>query len=125
VVIGRSTLVGLPMALLLARKGVDATVTLAHSRTDDMAAVCREADIIVSATGIARSITATHVKPGAAVIDVGISRTDAGIVGDVDFDAVQGVAGAVTPMPGGTGLLTVACLMENTVAAAVMQGVRV
>ena len=124
-VIGRSTLVGLPMALLLAQKGVDATVTLAHSRTTDMVAVCREADIIVSATGIARSITAAHVKPGAAVIDVGISRTDAGIVGDVDFDAVQGVAGAVTPMPGGTGLLTVACLMENTVAAAAMQGVRV
>lgn len=124
-VIGRSTLVGLPMALLLAQKGVDATVTLAHSRTTDMVAVCREADIIVSATGIARSITAAHVKPGAAVIDVGISRTDAGIVGDVDFDAVQGVAGAVTPMPGGTGLLTVACLMENTVAAAVMQGVQV
>ena len=124
-VIGRSTLVGLPMALLLAQKGVDATVTLAHSRTTDMVAVCREADIIVSATGIARSITAAHVKPGAAVIDVGISRTDAGIVGDVDFDGVQGVAGAVTPMPGGTGLLTVACLMENTVAAAAMQGVRV
>jgi len=125
IVIGRSTLVGLPMALLLAQKGVDATVTLAHSLTADMVAVCREADIIVSATGMARSISAAHVKPGATVIDVGISRTDEGIVGDVDFEAVQGVAGAVTPMPGGTGLLTVACLMENTVAAAAMQRVRV
>lgn len=125
VVIGRSTLVGLPMALLLARKGVDATVTLAHSRTDDMVAVCREADIIVSATGIARSISVQHTKPGAVLVDVGISRTDEGIVGDIDFDAVQGVAGGVTPMPGGTGLLTVACLMENTVEAARLQGVRV
>jgi len=124
VVIGRSTLVGLPMALLLARKGADATVTLAHSRTADMVEVCREADIIVSATGMARSISVQHVKPGAALIDVGISRTDSGIVGDIDFDAVQGIASAVTPMPGGTGILTVACLMENTVAAAVMQGVR-
>ena len=125
VVIGRSTLVGLPMALLLARKGADATVTLAHSRTADMVEVCREADIIVSATGTARSISVQHVKPGATLIDVGISRIDSGIVGDIDFDAVQGVAGGVTPMPGGTGLLTVACLMENTVEAARMQGVRV
>ena len=125
VVIGRSTLVGLPLSILLAQKGIDATVTLAHSRTADLVAVCRDADIIVSATGVARSIGAAHVKPGATVIDVGISRTADGIVGDVDFDAVQGIAGAVTPMPGGTGLLTVACLMENTVAAAVMQGVRI
>ncbi|MFM8530782.1 MAG: bifunctional 5,10-methylenetetrahydrofolate dehydrogenase/5,10-methenyltetrahydrofolate cyclohydrolase [Ilumatobacteraceae bacterium] len=125
VVIGRSTLVGLPMALLLARKGVDATVTLAHSRTDDLVAVCRDADIIVSATGTARSISVQHVKPGAVLIDVGISRTEAGVVGDIDFDAVQGVASGVTPMPGGTGLLTVACLMENTVEAARMQGVRI
>ena len=125
VVIGRSTLVGLPMALLLARKGADATVTLAHSRTADMVEVCREADIIVSATGTARSISVQHVKPGATLIDVGISRTDAGIVGDIDFDAVQGVAGGVTPMPGGTGLLTVACPKENTVEGARMQGVRV
>lgn len=125
VVIGRSTLVGLPLSILLAQKGIDATVTLAHSRTEDLVAVCRDADIIVSATGIARSIGAAHVKPGATVIDVGISRTVDGIVGDVDFDGIQGIAGAVTPMPGGTGLLTVACLMENTVAAAVMQGVNV
>lgn len=125
VVIGRSTLVGLPLSILLAQKGIDATVTLAHSRTADMVAVCRDADIVVSATGVARSVTAAHTKPGATLIDVGISRTEGGIVGDIDFEAVQGIAGAVTPMPGGTGLLTVACLMENTVAAAVMQGVNV
>ena len=87
VVVGRSTLVGLPLVLLLGRKGVDATVTLAHSRTADLVEVCREADIIVAAAGQARMITAAHVKPGATVIDVGVSRTEAGIVGDVDFDA--------------------------------------
>ena len=85
VVIGRSTLVGLPLSLLLNRKGVDATVTMAHSRTGDMAAVVREADIVVGAAGQARMITADMIKPGAAVIDVGVSRTEAGIVGDVDF----------------------------------------
>lgn len=123
VVIGRSTLVGLPLSVLLARKGIDCTVTLAHSRTENLDEVCRAADIIVSATGIASSIAAQHVTPGAVVIDVGISRTEDGLVGDVDADAVMGIAGALTPMPGGTGLMTVACLMENTVAAAVMQGV--
>lgn len=122
VVIGRSTLVGLPQVLLFGRKGTDATVTLAHSRTADLVAVCREADIIVAAAGAARMITAEHVKPGATVIDVGMSRTEAGIVGDVDFDAVQAVAGAITPMPGGTGPMTIACLLENTLAAARMQG---
>jgi methylenetetrahydrofolate dehydrogenase (NADP+) / methenyltetrahydrofolate cyclohydrolase len=122
VVVGRSTLVGLPMLLLLGRKGVDATVTLAHSRTADMADVCREADIIVAAAGSARMITAAHVKPGAAVIDVGVSRTEAGIVGDVDFEAVQAIAGAITPMPRGTGPMTIACLLENTLNAARMAG---
>jgi methylenetetrahydrofolate dehydrogenase (NADP+)/methenyltetrahydrofolate cyclohydrolase len=122
VVVGRSTLVGLPQVLLLARKGIDATVTLAHSRTPDLVEVCRQADIIVAAAGSARMITAEHVKPGAAVLDVGISRTEAGIVGDVDFDSVQTVAGAVTPMPGGTGPMTIACLLENTLAAARMLG---
>ncbi len=117
VVIGRSTLVGLPQVLLLGRKGADATVTLAHSRTTDMVSVCREADIIVAAAGVAGMITADHVKPGAAVVDVGVSRTEAGIVGDVDFDAVQAIAGHITPMPGGTGPMTIACLMENTYAA--------
>lgn len=122
VVIGRSTLVGLPVSLLLARKGVDATVTIAHSRSQDLVAVCREADIIVAAAGQARMITADHVKPGAAVIDVGISRSEAGMVGDVDFDAVQAVAGAITPMPRGTGPMTIACLMQNTLTAARLQG---
>jgi methylenetetrahydrofolate dehydrogenase (NADP+)/methenyltetrahydrofolate cyclohydrolase len=122
VVIGRSTLVGLPQVLLLGRKGIDATVTLAHSRTRDLIEVCREADIIVAAAGSARMVTAAHVKPGAAVLDVGVSRTEAGIVGDVDFDAVQAIAGAITPMPRGTGPMTIACLLENTLDAARMLG---
>ena len=122
VVIGRSTLVGLPQVLLLGRKGVDCTVTLAHSRTSDMIEVCREADIIVAAAGSARMVTAAHVKPGAAVLDVGVSRSEAKIVGDVDFDAVQASAGAITPMPGGTGPMTIACLLENTLSAARMLG---
>jgi methylenetetrahydrofolate dehydrogenase (NADP+)/methenyltetrahydrofolate cyclohydrolase len=124
VVVGRSTLTGLPQVLLLARKGCDATVTLAHSRTPapDMIDICRSADIIVACAGQARMITADHVKPGAAVIDVGISRTEAGLVGDVDFDSVREIAGWITPMPGGTGPMTIACLMENTLAAARMQG---
>ncbi len=122
VIVGRSTLVGLPLALLLARKGTDSTVTLAHSRTPDLADVCREADILVGAAGQARMLGPAHVRPGAAVIDVGVSRTEAGLVGDVDFDAVEAIAGAITPMPGGTGPMTVACLLENTLAAARMQG---
>jgi methylenetetrahydrofolate dehydrogenase (NADP+)/methenyltetrahydrofolate cyclohydrolase len=108
--------------LLLARKGVDATVTIAHSRTQDLDAVCRQADILIAATGHAQMITAEHVKPGAAVVDVGVSRTADGIVGDVDFAAVSEVAGWITPMPGGTGPMTVACLLENTFAAARQQG---
>ena len=123
VVIGRSTLVGLPLSVLLARKGIDCTVTLAHSQSRDIEKLCKSADIIVSATGIAHSIGAQHVMPGAVVIDVGISRTESGLVGDVDGAAVADIAGALTPMPGGTGLMTVACLMENTVNAAVMQGI--
>ena len=123
IVIGRSTLVGLPLSLLLNRKGVDATVTMAHSRTADMAAAVREADIVVAAAGQARMITADMVKPGAAVIDVGISRTEEGMVGDVDFDSVKDVAGWITPMPGGTGPMTIASLMENTLKAARLQGV--
>lgn len=122
VVIGRSTLVGLPQVLLLGRKGADATPTLAHSRSGDLAAICRDADIIVAAVGVAGLVTADFVKPGAAVLDVGISRTADGIQGDVDFDAVQEVAGAITPMPRGTGPMTIACLMENTFNAARMQG---
>jgi methylenetetrahydrofolate dehydrogenase (NADP+)/methenyltetrahydrofolate cyclohydrolase len=125
VVIGRSTLVGLPLALLLNRKGIDATVTMAHSRTKDLVAVCRDADIVVGAAGQARMITAEHVKPGAAVIDVGVSRTEDGLVGDVDFAAVEPIAGWVTPMPGGTGPMTIAMLMENTVSAAMLQGIAI
>lgn len=121
VVIGRSTLVGLPLSLLLNRKGADATVTMAHSRTADMASVVREADIVVGAAGQARMITGDMVKPGAAVIDVGVSRTEAGIVGDVDRASVEAVAGWITPMPGGTGPMTIACLMENTLSAARLQ----
>ncbi len=121
VVIGRSTLVGLPLSLLLNRKGADATVTMAHSRTADMAAVVREADIVVAAAGQARMITGDMIKPGAAVIDVGVSRTEAGIVGDVDQESVAPIAGWITPMPGGTGPMTIACLMENTLSAARLQ----
>jgi methylenetetrahydrofolate dehydrogenase (NADP+)/methenyltetrahydrofolate cyclohydrolase len=124
VVIGRSTLTGLPQLLLFLRKGGDATTTCTHSHTspEDLKAYCREADIIESCVGIARLITAEHVKPGATVIDVGVSRIEAKIVGDVDFDAVQAVAGAITPMPGGTGPMTIGCLLENTLSAAKMLG---
>ena len=124
VVIGRSTLVGLPLSLLLARKGVDATVTMAHSRTRDIAEVVRASDIVIAAAGQARMITADMVRPGATVIDVGVSRSESGIVGDVD-PGVAEVAGHLTPMPGGTGPMTIACLLENTVTAARLQGVAI
>ena len=122
VVIGRSALVGLPQMLLLVKRGADATVTVAHKSTKDMIEVCRESDIIIAAAGAARMVTAAHVKPGATVIDVGVTRINNKIVGDVDFDAVQAIAGAITPMPGGTGPMTIACLLENTLEAARMQG---
>ena len=122
VVVGRSALVGLPQFLLLAERGVDATVTLAHSRSRDLAAICKTADLLVCAAGSPAMITAAHVKPGAMVFDVGVSRTEHGIQGDVDFQAVSKVAGGITPMPGGTGPMTVACLLENTVLAAQLQG---
>ena len=121
-VLGRSTLVGLPVALLLAAKGVDATVTIAHSRTPDLSAITREADIVVSAVGQGGLVKADWIKPGAAVVDVGISRTEAGVVGDIAYDEVAPVAGWITPMPGGTGPMTVACLLENTLSAARLQG---
>ncbi len=121
VVIGRSTLVGLPQVLLLGRKGVDATVTLAHSRSGDIGEITKSADIVVAAAGIAHLVKKEHIKPGATVIDVGVTRTDEGIRGDVDFNQVQTVAGAITPMPGGTGPMTVACLLENTLYAAKLQ----
>ncbi|MEM7400527.1 MAG: bifunctional 5,10-methylenetetrahydrofolate dehydrogenase/5,10-methenyltetrahydrofolate cyclohydrolase [Pseudomonadota bacterium] len=123
VVVGRSTLVGLPQVLLLARKGVDATVTLAHSRSENVGELTKDADIVVTAAGIAHLVKKQHIKPGATVIDVGVTRTDEGIRGDVDFDEVQDIAGAITPMPGGTGPMTVACLLENTLYAAKLQNV--
>ncbi len=122
VVVGRSMLVGVPQVLLLGAKGVDCTVTLAHSRTEDLAAVTKEADILVAAAGMPKMITAQHVKPGASVFDVGVSRVDGRIQGDVDFDSVQVIAGSITPMPGGTGPMTVGCLLENTLMAARLQG---
>lgn len=116
IIVGRSTLVGKPMALLLLN--ANATVTVCHSRTQDLPAVCREADILVAAVGRTRMITAEYVKPGAVVIDVGINRTDDGLVGDVDFETVEPIASAITPVPGGVGPMTRAILMANTVAAA-------
>ena len=118
VIVGRSFLVGRPLALLLGTKGVDATVIQAHSRTPDLAGVCREADILVTAAGRPNMFDAEYVKPGAAIVDVGINRTEDGLVGDVDFDAVVDVAGAITPVPGGVGPMTIASLMVNTVALA-------
>lgn len=116
VVIGRSILVGRPMAALLTN--ADATVTVCHSRTPDLAEVCARADILVVAVGSPRLVGAEMVKPGAVVIDVGTNRTDDGLVGDVDFDAVTEVAGAITPVPGGVGPMTIAMLLENTLLAA-------
>jgi methylenetetrahydrofolate dehydrogenase (NADP+)/methenyltetrahydrofolate cyclohydrolase len=118
VVIGRSFLVGRPLALMLAGKGVDATVTMAHSRTADLAEVARGADILVAAAGVPGLVTAGFVRPGATVIDVGISRTSQGLVGDVDFDPVRQVAGSITPVPGGVGPMTRAMLLANTLEAA-------
>lgn len=120
VVVGRGGLVGMPLAIMLAQKSErgNATVTICHTRTRDVAAHTRRADILVVATGVPRAVTADMVKPGATVIDVGINRTDDGIVGDVAFEEVAEVAGAITPVPGGVGPMTVAMLLVNTVAAA-------
>lgn len=125
VVVGRSMIVGKPMALLLAAKGADATVTLAHSRTRDLPAVCRRADILVAAVGRPDMIRGDWVKPGAVVIDVGINRVpDATrksgfrLTGDVAFDEAATRAGAITPVPGGVGPMTIAMLMKNTLKAA-------
>jgi methylenetetrahydrofolate dehydrogenase (NADP+)/methenyltetrahydrofolate cyclohydrolase len=116
VVVGRSILVGRPLASLLLN--ASATVTVCHSRTLDLAAACRRADILVAAVGSPGLVRGDWVKPGAAVIDVGMNRTDAGLVGDVDFDAAREVAGAITPVPGGVGPMTIAMLLRNTVHAA-------
>jgi methylenetetrahydrofolate dehydrogenase (NADP+)/methenyltetrahydrofolate cyclohydrolase len=116
VVIGRSQLVGKPLAALLL--GADATVTHCHSRTRDLAAVCRGADVLVAAVGSPHLVNAEMVREGATVIDVGMNRTDAGLVGDVDFEAVSGKARAITPVPGGVGPMTIAMLLSNTAKAA-------
>lgn len=124
VVVGRSSLVGLPQVLLLSERGADATVTLAHSRTQDLAGICKQADILVSAVGSPALITEEFIKPGAMVFDVGVTRLEnQKIQGDVSFDAATKIAGGVTPMPGGTGPMTVACLLENTILAATLQNV--
>jgi methylenetetrahydrofolate dehydrogenase (NADP+)/methenyltetrahydrofolate cyclohydrolase len=119
VVIGRSNIVGKPMALLLARADAmaNATVTICHSRTPDLAGECRSADILVAAIGRPRFVTKDMVKPGAVVIDVGINRTDTGLCGDVDFESVKDLASAITPVPGGIGPMTIAMLLSNTVQA--------
>jgi methylenetetrahydrofolate dehydrogenase (NADP+) / methenyltetrahydrofolate cyclohydrolase len=119
VIIGRSNLVGRPLSVMLTLKGRDATVTLAHSRTRDLPGVCRTADVIVAAVGVPALVTADMVRPGAVVIDVGTNRTEDGrLVGDVDFEAVAEVAGAITPVPGGVGPMTVTMLLQNTLEAA-------
>ena len=122
-VLGRSNIVGMPVALLLVKK--NATVTICHSRTRDLAAVTRSADILIAAIGRARFVTGDMIKPGAAVIDVGTNMIDDAsrksgrrLVGDVDFEAAREVAGAITPVPGGVGPMTIAMLLQNTLRAA-------
>ena len=131
VIVGRSDIVGKPLALLLASRGLggDATVTICHSRSADLAGVTRQADILVAAVGRPRLVTADMVKPGSAVIDVGINRIvgpdgTGKLVGDVDFDAVREVAGWISPVPGGVGPLTVAMLLANTLLAAELRSSR-
>ena len=121
VVLGRSDIVGKPMAALLMQKGVDATVTVCHSRTSNLADVTRAAEILIVAIGKPKFVTADMVGDGAVVIDVGINRTESGLVGDVDFDAVKDKASAITPVPGGVGPLTIAMLLQNTLTAAKQQ----
>ena len=125
VVLGRSNIVGTPMAILMSRKGIDSTVTLCHSRTKNLAEICRRADILVAAIGKQGFVTADMVKPGATVIDVGIHRIDDPespkgykILGDVDYDEVYKVAGKITPVPGGVGPMTIVSLLQNTLKAA-------
>lgn len=128
VIVGRSEIVGKPMAMLLVNRdstrgpqAANATVTICHSRTTDLAAITQTADVLIAAIGKAKFITADMVKPGAAVVDVGINRTAEGLVGDVDFDDVSTVAQHITPVPGGVGPLTVTMLMHNTLTAARIQ----
>jgi methylenetetrahydrofolate dehydrogenase (NADP+)/methenyltetrahydrofolate cyclohydrolase len=119
VIVGRSDLVGKPVAALLLAE--NATVTTCHSRTRDLEAVCRRADVLIAAVGRAEMVKGSWVKPGATVIDVGINRTDAGLVGDVEFSSASEVAGKITPVPGGVGPMTIAMLLGNTLAAAQAQ----
>lgn len=129
VILGRSEIVGKPLAMMLVQKesttcgksAANATVTLCHSRTQNLADLTREADIVVAAIGQAKFLTADMVKPGAVIIDVGINRTDEGLVGDVDYQGLVDVASAITPVPGGVGRLTVTMLLENTLQAAKLQ----
>ena len=125
VIIGRSNIVGKPLANLMLKKGLDSTVTVCHSRTKDLPGIARQADILVAAIGRANFVTADMVKPGAVVIDVGINRVEDAsrergyrLVGDVDFDAVEPVASHITPVPGGVGPMTIAVLLQNTLRAA-------
>ncbi len=125
VVVGRSEIVGKPLAAMLAQKdshlgpdACNATVTICHSRTKDLPAICRQADILIAAIGKPKFVTGDMVKPGAVVIDVGINRTEAGLVGDVDFAAAKEIASAITPVPRGVGPMTIAMLLDNTLAAA-------
>ena len=122
-VIGRSRLVGMPQVIMFGSKGIDCTVTLAHSRTKNLDDLISESEIVVPAIGVPGIINSKNVKKGAILLDVGISSDEKGIHGDVDFDSVDGIAKAVTPMPGGTGPMTVACLLENTMKAAELQGI--
>ena len=129
VILGRGNIVGKPMAAMLCQKAkhANATVTICHSQTRDIKAHCRRADILIAAMGVAKFVTADMVKPGAVVIDVGVNRVSdptaksgSRLVGDVDFEAVQPMAGKITPNPGGVGPMTIAMLMQNTVRAAEM-----
>ncbi len=121
VIVGRSEIVGKPLANMLMQRGADATVTLCHSRTPDLAAFTCQADILIVAAGRPRLITADMIKPQAVVIDVGMNRLAEGLVGDVDYESVREVASAITPVPGGVGPLTVTMLLKNTLAAARLQ----
>jgi len=128
VIVGRSDIVGKPLAMMLMQrfgpvgdKIANATVTVCHSHTKNLETFTKQADILIVAIGRAEAISSEHVKPGAVVIDVGINRTDAGIVGDVDFQSVRSIASAITPVPGGVGPLTIAMLLKNTLTAAIQQ----
>ncbi|MDB5335243.1 MAG: folD [Planctomycetaceae bacterium] len=120
VILGRSEIVGKPLAMMLVQKGAaaDATVTMCHSRTRNLPDLTRQADILIAAIGVPRFVTAEMVRPGAVVIDVGINRVDEKLVGDVDFDAVKEIASAITPVPKGVGPMTIAMLLKNTLTAA-------